>query len=372
MSSTLILAENEENLLKFIRRNNTPSYRQAYSDRTAWLMACLSELAYQPFGQFDEKGTKQLLQEKLDTLLDEGSRKTLDKILHSIFETDNEITNRLLKGGEIDILKTYDFGGTQALLVSTRNYFALAFRGTEATSFVDIKTDANAVITKCPSGGRIHSGFNEAFDLVKKQIQVDLNRQAQSDLNNPENKNKPLIITGHSLGGALAMIATKHLHHDVKDIKIAACYTFGSPRVGDEEWFSGIKTPIYRVVNAVDCVTMLPPGRDTVQVLRIVLRIVFNLLPWGGSFIDKALEKFQGYVDSGDMRYLTNCPKGNYEEVKLTYAVSAWKRIWMLGRCNWNVKKFVRDHAISIYRKKLAIIAIQRNSSTEQNNASRV
>ena len=357
MSSTLILAETEENLLKIIQQKNTPSYRQAYSDRTAWLMACLSELAYQPFGQFDEKGTKKLLREKLDALLDEGSRETLDKILHSIFETDNEQTNHLLKGGGIDILKTYDVGDTQALLVSTQNYLALAFRGTEATNFGDIKTDVKFAITKCPSGGGVHSGFNEAFNLVKDHI--------QRDLNSPENKNKPLIITGHSLGGALAMIATKRLRYD-----IAACYTFGSPRVGNDEWFGGIKTPVYRVVNAVDCVTMLPPGKIPMRVLQWTL----GKTPAWGKSIYKKLEAVQGYSHYGDIRYLTNCPKGNYEKVKLLIrTITLFERIWMWAG-SWAFKKFVRDHKISIYRKKLAIIAIQRNRpnpSVEQNNASR-
>ena len=73
----------------------------------------------------------------------------------------------------------------------------------------------------------------------------------------------PLFITGHSLGGALAMIAAKKITHKGGN---AACYTFGSPRVGDEVWISNIKTPLYRVVNAADCVTMLPPGAVPIEI----------------------------------------------------------------------------------------------------------
>ena len=77
---------------------------------------------------------------------------------------------------------------------------------------------------ECETGGKIHSGFNEAFSQVSVEIQTILNKE--------EYKNKPLFITGHSLGGALAVIAAKKLTHKGG---MAACYTFGSPRVGDVE-----------------------------------------------------------------------------------------------------------------------------------------
>ena len=263
MLNALKLEPNEETLLELIQNNTIPSYRQAYSDRTSWLMACLSELAYQPIGQFDEEGTRAFLQEKLNKLLTEATKTELNELIRAIYARDNETVNQLttdLKDASIDIIKSYDVDDTQALMVSTNQYLALAFRGTEANSLKDIKTDLKANITKCESGGRVHSGFNEAFNKVLHQI--------QNDLNNSKNKSKPLIITGHSLGGALATIATKRLSHSGG---IAACYTFGSPRVIDEEWSYGVKPPIYRVVNAVDCVTMLPPGGGIIAILKYVL-----------------------------------------------------------------------------------------------------
>ena len=141
------------------------------------------------------------------------------------------------------------FRSTQAIFLDNDNYVFLGFRGTEATSIKDIKADANAVIAACKSGGKIHSGFDEAFSQLSIEIQTLLNED--------EFTNKPLFITGHSLGGALATVATKKLTHKGG---IAACYTFGSPRVGDVDWTTNIKTPIYRIVNAADPVTMLPPG----------------------------------------------------------------------------------------------------------------
>ena len=41
--------------------------------------------------------------------------------------------------------------------------------------------------------------------------------------------------------------------------EVAACYTFGSPKVGNEEFGDAIKVPVYRIVNAADSVPSLPP-----------------------------------------------------------------------------------------------------------------
>lgn len=48
-------------------------------------------------------------------------------------------------------------------------------------------------------------------------------------LYNDKEKKRKLYITGHSLGGALATVATARLAF-VDDIEIAALYTFGSPK----------------------------------------------------------------------------------------------------------------------------------------------
>lgn len=47
-------------------------------------------------------------------------------------------------------------------------------------------------------------------------------------LYNEEGKNRKLYVAGHSLGGALATIATAHLIF-VDDMEIAGLYTMGSP-----------------------------------------------------------------------------------------------------------------------------------------------
>lgn len=69
-------------------------------------------------------------------------------------------------------------------------------------------------------------------------------------------------VTGHSLGGAIAVHAALDLVSI--NLKVDTLYTYGAPRVGDKkfaEWFvdfSKIKS-IYRITHARDPVPHLPP-----------------------------------------------------------------------------------------------------------------
>ncbi|MEZ8335860.1 lipase family protein [Vibrio splendidus] len=334
---------------------NLPSYRQAYSDRTAWLMATFSELAYIRFNPaLPSKLQKLGLEEALKNIVNESKNTNLVKaisimegLLWDHEEEKNRLVNELNTLNESKLIQTFDTKlGTQAILVETPISYVLAFRGTEATSLNDIKSDANAKITKCKTLGRVHEGFHKAFESVKDEINTGL-------LNLTDNK--PLFITGHSLGGALATIAAKRLEFNHG---IAACYTFGAPRVGDKEWIATIKTPIYRVVNAADSVTMLPPNGVAIGALSTGI----GFIPWIGTKAKEfLLAKFSGYIHGGNMRYLTNCKKGEYKDVQLLYSVSFLFRLKavLIGKLPY--KKFLSDHSISIYRKKLEIVALSRN-----------
>ncbi len=334
------------------------SYRQAYSDRTAWLMACLSELAYIKFNPlFQSENHKKWFLDAIKKLVGDDKKSSLIKLIDMVgYDSDKE-KSQLTK--ELNLLKfqlvaTFDCSGTQAILVSQDQdkFIVLAFRGTEAMSITDIKTDAKAKTTWCETGGKIHKGFSEAFEKVAMDI--------QNKINEPQFGGKPLFITGHSLGGALATVAAKKLSHEGG---IAACYTFGSPRIGDDEWIASMKTPVYRVVNAADCVTMMPPGKVIIDSLCFIMKRI----PHVGETIRAWLSRFGGYLHCGDMRYLTNCRRGQYDDVKLLYGVSFFYRIkgFTIGKVRWN--RFLADHSICIYRKKLMVVAEKRNPSDNTN-----
>src|SRR5690606_37727833 len=69
-------------------------------------------------------------------------------------------------------------------------------------------------------------------------------------------------LTGHSLGGALAVLATAVLKIGLR-MPVAGVYTYGQPRVGDAEFCrvydQVLKDITFRYVNDADVVPHLPP-----------------------------------------------------------------------------------------------------------------
>jgi hypothetical protein len=137
----------------------------------------------------------------------------------------------------------------------------------------------------------------------------------------------PLYITGHSLGAALATVATQFLEgHPVFSDQIAACYTFGSPRVGNTQFDREFKSVIYRVVNTTDIVTVIP---------LLVM----------------------GYIHIGDIRFLERTP-GEFRRGYIPFFQRLFFFIIGIFRL---FGPWVGDHAIVLYRKKLEAIAQARN-----------
>lgn len=251
-----------------------------------------------------------------------------------------------LKIANFDLVETFNCGGTQAFLAmrDKDKIAVLAFRGTQATEWSDIKADLYAIL-KRSTGFKIHSGFLKAFENVEQPIKEEVDR-----LND-----YALYITGHSLGGALALIATRKLERD----NIAACYTFGSPRVGSSEFADPIKTPIYRIVNTADVVPRMPPGiiiELAVDLLRF-LRELFPFLEYIAGWLDN---KVSGYRHHGDMRYLTNCEKEDYSDVRLIANLNGLARWRRLIKNRLSLNRHIEDHAIDEYCKKLAAYAQKR------------
>ncbi|KAG0582718.1 hypothetical protein KC19_3G080000 [Ceratodon purpureus] len=98
-----------------------------------------------------------------------------------------------------------------------------------------------------------------AYDEITKQVSMLL-------LDNP---NAKLFVTGHSLGGALAALYSTMLHFTGETevaSKIGAVYTFGQPRVGDQDFAdyanSVLKGKYFRVVYCNDVVPRVPFDND--------------------------------------------------------------------------------------------------------------
>jgi triacylglycerol lipase len=207
---------------------SAPTWRAAYSDRTAALMATFSELAYLPF---EEGGASVEAGEPRAERQDGRSR----------------LASALAEGG-FQLAATFNKDDTQGYLAVRPDQFAvLAFRGT--TNFSDWKTNLNGGREPLRPGSliHVHRGFLSAYRCCEHEIAKAVDALPGS---------RGLYITGHSLGGALAQIASAALERDT----LAACYTFGSPRVGTERFDYEVKCPHYRLVNNWDIVPGVPPA----------------------------------------------------------------------------------------------------------------
>jgi triacylglycerol lipase len=144
--------------------------------------------------------------------------------------------------------KYFEHDGSQAYWYQNEHDSVLAFRGTEAHEWNDIKADANALTAVAETVGKVHRGFKREADDLWPVLEQHL-----------ETNSKPLWFTGHSLGGAIATIcASRCLVSRIKS-EPAGLFTFGSPRVGDRQYINHANIAHFRWVNNNDVVPRVPP-----------------------------------------------------------------------------------------------------------------
>lgn len=167
-----------------------------------------------------------------------------------VYENENDCLNFLNSKYVIEDFKFYDKEGTQAITFISNNKLFICFRGTEPTKFSDIAADLKAwqLQDSKYKTGKVHAGFKKALDVIWPFIFSHIENTI---------KDKEVIVTGHSLGAALATLCANRISRDLK-ISTISLYTFGSPRVGDKRWASNFTVPTYRFVNNNDIVTTVP------------------------------------------------------------------------------------------------------------------
>jgi predicted lipase len=165
--------------------------------------------------------------------------------------------------------RLFSVGNTQAYLATNDDHILVAFRGTEAPTSIEglkdwLLTDAvNLLIVPegdlgtdfqaAGVGARWHLGFMKALgDIWGPLVEAIEAERKKSD--------RPLWLTGHSLGGALALLAAWRLKR--KFVPVHQVYTFGAPMVGNEDTAKAIDREmpdkIFRYVNDEDPIPHLP------------------------------------------------------------------------------------------------------------------
>jgi hypothetical protein len=137
---------------------------------------------------------------------------------------------------------------TCAIVASGRGATILTFAGSDPLVLANWITDFDFRAGTESTA----KGFQQAFDIVKKRILAQIPADG------------PVFVTGHSLGGALAVIAAHFLRS--KNIDVRGVYTYGMPRPGDKAFANGIYDPAlgartYRLVHGADIVATVAPSK---------------------------------------------------------------------------------------------------------------
>jgi hypothetical protein len=162
------------------------------------------------------------------------------------------------------LVQTFGNSGTstQGLVARDdgRKQIVVAFRGT--SDLIDLLTDVKFFLLPLKASGvsnvgsaTAHSGFMDAYNSVADNVFRIVGAQAQA------HPDYSIVVTGHSLGGALASIASLGLKGKFPS-KSLSLYTFGQPRTGNGDYANLVETRvglnnIFRSVHTFDGVPTL-------------------------------------------------------------------------------------------------------------------
>jgi triacylglycerol lipase len=158
---------------------------------------------------------------------------------------------------------------TQVYVGENDQAIVVAFRGSQAPTTLDglkdwLLTNANNYLilpegrsgtdfAAAGVGARFHRGFLDALEMVWGPLTARVEQALKA-------KDRPLWVTGHSLGGALALLAAWRFRRSF--LPVCAVVTFGGPMIGNEAASKAFEREfpgkIFRYVDVGDVVPLLP------------------------------------------------------------------------------------------------------------------
>ncbi|KAL8906649.1 MAG: hypothetical protein Q9207_001903 [Kuettlingeria erythrocarpa] len=153
---------------------------------------------------------------------------------------------------------TPHFDDTGYIAVDDSNkMIVLAIRGSISKQNWQADWDMVRVDINFCDGCHVHRGFKNSWGEIERAVMDNMRRAAEL---HPDYR---IVVTGHSLGGAVATLAAGALRKVDDHFKAATeLYTFGSPRVGNDNaanWLSDQSHLSWRITNEDDLVPRLPP-----------------------------------------------------------------------------------------------------------------
>lgn len=240
--------------------------------------------------------------------------------------------------------------------IEDANLIVVSFRGTEPFDADDWSTDFDYSWYEIPNLGKIHMGFLEALGLGSRTEPVTFYNNIQgknkklsysnvSTNNDPdsktplkkdertayyivreklkvllnEHKNAKFVVTGHSLGGALAILfpTVLVLHEEMEMMeRLMGIYTYGQPRIGNEQLGRFMKAhlqlPIqkyFRVVYCNDLVPRLPYDDKTFLYKHFGVCLYYN-----SCYIEHVGSLLSIYISQFSLLFVVCCMSFSYSQ----------------------------------------------------------
>ncbi|KAL1559197.1 triacylglycerol lipase OBL1 [Salvia divinorum] len=205
------------------------------------------------------------------------------------------------------------------------NLIVISFRGTEPFDAGDWITDLDYSWYEIPNLGKVHMGFLEALGLGNRENTSTFQMHLQSTNADAmgggmtmtayyavrlklkellqQHKNAKFVVTGHSLGGALAILfPTVLVVHEEEEVlqRLLGVYTFGQPRVGNQELGRYVEARLgaryLRLVYCNDLVPRLPYDNKTFLYKHFGTCLYYNSLYVHRTVVEEPNRNFFGVV----------------------------------------------------------------------------
>jgi hypothetical protein len=193
---------------------------------------------------------------------------------------------------ENELLDTFGFVTYNAV----DDQIVVAFRGTNGADFLNWMTNLvyYRVQYEDVPNTQVHSGFYTAYSAVQSQV-----RSALSNLI-ALHPTSQILVTGHSLGGALGTFAMLDIKRNLKFSNPIKFYSFGSPRVGNQAFtdyfMSMFPAETYqRVTHYTDVIVQVPPRQMSFN--HAGTEVWYYNDAFDG--LRKVCTNYIGYVESG-------------------------------------------------------------------------
>uniref|UniRef100_A0A0D9WCY9 Fungal lipase-type domain-containing protein n=1 Tax=Leersia perrieri TaxID=77586 RepID=A0A0D9WCY9_9ORYZ len=267
---------------------------------------------------------------------------------------------------------------TQAFVMTERakdaSLILVAFRGTEPFNMQDWSTDVNLSWLGMGPMGHVHVGFLKALGLQEvdgKDATRAFPRQLPTNAGHDKpvayyklrdvvrdaarrHPNARVVVTGHSLGGALAAAFPSLLaFHGEADLlaRLSAVHTYGSPRVGDATFSSFLATA---------------PGisSNTLSSLRVVYRydivprVPFDAPPVADYRHGGRCVYYDGWYAGKELAAGEDAPNKNYFDPRYLMSMygNAWGDLIKAIFLGWKEGKDFREGIVSIVYRAAGVL----------------